>query len=448
MTDNKVSLPGWAISDEEVGQCTPEKGFIKDYIDYMTVCTDAPSIYHLGACLSLLSCASCFCEVQQMTDYGKNEQPMILWIALIGYSGDRKSTAMEGAKNLLSRFRMATPEKRAILPAEGSMEALHDTLCESPNVLMYRDELAQLFDARRKSYMSGMTSWLLELYSGQDRPRVTKSKQGGGNGNGDNGSSSRAPDEGDPGPASGNNEMIIKRPRVNILGGIPPDTFKSKATKGDWSSGFLARFKFFGGKRLDWKLSQVRDEAVETELARWLHKVPWESRGKVVLYNDINKRIGEWIYDNVELPRQRELTNQDMFSQLMRLQEFGCRVAALYAMSRQKKPQLADGGKIKVDHSDVDRVLCLLEALKRSSMSLFEGTVATVENSEEQEILDWLKTQDVPPSYRQTSKAFPAISSRKVKVHIMTLIEKGLVSVSRTKPKGPGRPYEGFTAIN
>lgn len=422
---SKMVLPGWAISDDEVQNFLPDNGFIRDYMDYMSSVTDAPMIYHLGSVLALLSMSCPYCDVKEVTADGDNIQPIILWIALIGYSGDRKSTAMDQARGLLERFRMTTSEKQSTLIMDGSTEAWHDHLVKNPNTLIYKDELSQVFDVRGRGYMAGVTGWLLELYSGNSRTRIVKKRR----------------NEGDEQSKDDEVQKTIERPRVSILGGIPPETLTEKATSGDWSSGFLARFKFFCGMRESWKPTITKDQRVETELCKWLLKVPWRSRGVIKISKDQSDRLSEWIWQNVEIPRRQHAVPQNLISQLTRLQEFGARASALYAMSRQNSPQTADGGVLLVDKSDIDRVLLLLDGLKRSSQVMFDETRSSVSFREEKSVYEWLVASPDGMSIKDLRERFPQMTYKQITAHLIGLTEQGVIK----KVKGPivsgtGRP--------
>ena len=411
-----MNLPDWAVSDDIVEGLIPDYGFLSNYMEYMADCTDAPLIYHLGSALAMMTTACPYCDVLEISKEGTNIQPLILWIALIGVSGDRKSTAMSGAIRLLERFRSITSEKQATLTLDGSIEAWHDHLVKNPNTLGYRDELSMLFDARQKGYLKNLIPWLLELYSGDQKIRMLKTTKVNNDG-------IKESDE---------KQIIIERPRVSLLGGIPPDVLVQKATAGDWASGFLARFKFFGGMRETWKMAQTRDQVKETELCRWLSRVAWRSRGHIVVSRELSNMLAEWVWSNVELPRRRREEHQDLLSQYTRFQEFAIRVCAIYAISRQFNPQLADDGKIPVDKNDMTLVIRLLEALRGSSRALFTCTQNTADRKESQEILNCINSRkDQGISRPELVDMFPQFSRATIYRRIEELKQINLIEERR-----------------
>jgi len=425
----KFSLPSWAISDDEAESYIPEDGWFHSYVQYARECTDAPLIYHVATAYSILSCAAAKCSLEAVGEYGSHEQPFILWIGVIGSSGDRKSTALEIGRDVLTRARQVTDQPRAVFAGDGSQEAFHDLMCDSPNMIFFKDELSNLFDIRGTSYMKGFTSWLLELYSGKDRPRMLKSYRGNGdNGNGD----SEAP------KPKYTDEHIIERPRLNILGGIPPAILRQKASGADWHSGFLARFKLFGGMRGEaWRDQTIRDDRAEAALASWLHKVAWGSSCRIVLQGEAQKMLSRWVYERVEVPRMNQEWPDAVVSQNLRLQEFGSRIAGLYALTQQHKPLDGSRSRILVDTSTMDVVLRVLEGLRRTSLELFVDSATPIENREEKEVCSWIKAQPNGVSVNEILEHFKSTSRRSLYRYLRDLVDAGLLK--KDKPLGRSR---------
>jgi len=448
------NMPSWSISDKETEQFLPKTGFIAKYVKYQRSVSDAPLIFHYATALSILAVSSANCDVQVVGTGGKTyELPIILWIGLIASSGDRKSAAMGRGVKLLNRYRLATPDKAAILPSEGSQEAWHHFLVQYPNSLLFRDELALLFDMKKSGYLSHIRSWLLELYSGETRIRVTRPRTGqrrGGNGGGDQ----DGPEEGGEGPppTNGSNDdevitSIIDRPRVNILGGIPPETLRDKSEAGDWSSGFLARFIFLGGWRDEWLEAPWNDERLETSLCQWLHSVAYPSRGMIKIHEKENSMITKWLWENVEQPRRKGGEDRAIYSSQARFQEHAYKIAALYAMSRQTSSQAADAGKIWVDHSDVSLVLKFLDVLQEKSRPLFEMSRVNQGYTEAEKILEFISTQEGPVAFKDLRSKFSCFNNKVLKMHLDGLVSADVLLEQKIKTGKAGRKPIYYTLI-
>lgn len=224
MPDNQVSSVQWAVPDAEAEKLIPSTGFIRDYMLYLRECTDAPLIYHYGSIVTMLSCATSRADIIWINPKDKSNSHKIttpIWSVLIGTSGAaRKSTCMNRVVKMMGR---ANPEPEALLPSDGSLEGWHNFLCDYPRVMLHRDELSVLFDQARRGYSEGIKNWLMEIHSGLPKRRVTVKDQ------------------------KQEEARIIERPRLAILGGIPPEVFDRVAVAGDWNSGFLARFALAWG---------------------------------------------------------------------------------------------------------------------------------------------------------------------------------------------------------
>jgi len=449
------NVPNWSISDKETEQFIPKTGFIAKYIKYQRSVSDAPLIFHYATALSILAVSSANCDVQVVGAGGKTyELPIILWIGLIASSGDRKSAAMGRGVKLLNRYRLATPDKAAILPSEGSQEAWHHFLVQCPNSLLFRDELALLFDMKKSGYLAHIRSWLLELYSGETRIRVTRPRTGQRRGGGNGGGDVAEPEEGGEGPVPGTGAnddevvtSIIERPRVNILGGIPPETLRDKSEASDWSSGFLARFIFLGGWRDEWLDAPWNDEKLETSLCQWLHSVAYPSRGMIKIHEKGNSMITKWLWENVEEPRKAGGEDRAIYSSQARFQEHAYKIAALYAMSRQTSSQAADAGKIWVDHSDVSLVLKFLDILQEKSRPLFEMSRVNRGYTETGKILTYLEAQSEPITKKALREKFSCFSGKALKSHLDELVEVGLIKEHKVRSPETGRSCKAYMPI-
>jgi len=249
--NQEYRIPEWALTDEEIRSALPSRGWLRDYVDYMETVTDAPLAYHWIVGLTIMSRACSRLDVRVYADATDPKRcfdlPMPIWAVLLGTSGDRKSFAVTVGVDILKR----ALGRYALLPSEGSTEAWTDFLSEHPEALMHRDELSYLFAQSNKSYLVGLKEWLLTLHSGTSYERILRSKAADRNADGgdskkwnrraaafaETGSekskrkSRRAEDEDtDEGDSrrGGSNVIEVNRPRISIIGAIPPDVFQSK----------------------------------------------------------------------------------------------------------------------------------------------------------------------------------------------------------------------------
>lgn len=342
----------WATPDDAARQLFPKEGVFRDVLQDLASSTDAPSIYHLASVFTVAATALGQCDIHVGDPAKPYSLPMALWSAVIGESGDRKSSAMERAVYSLKQV-----DRTRLLPTDASQEGWHLALSEQPVSLLYRDELSGLFDAAQRSYSQGLRSWLLETWAGDDMTRKTLSHQ----------------------------ETTIIRPRLSILGGIPPTVFSEKTTKSDWRSGFLARFVYWGGRREKWNQIQRGDSS--GKLTTWLNTVACKSQGSIWLPDGVLDPLLDWVYENVE--RHRFAHKPEVESAFQRLQSVGYKLAAIYEMSLRDKP-FGYGGteqRVQVSWKSVVAILPILTMLRRTTETLFEDTNTSKDASDENDLL-------------------------------------------------------------
>lgn len=398
--------PGWAI-DDSVAKALIPGGWIHDYVSYQEASGDAPLIYHLGSALAVLGLAVSAADfVVCKEDGGTYSIPTTMWNVLVGLSGDRKSAAMRGGMKLLERAMRQKGLGSAQLPADGSQEAWHDLMAGDPDadppeaprngLMLFRDELAFLFDQSRRGYGEGLKSWLMMLHGGDPLSRLTKGTK---------------------------TARTINRPRLGILGAIPPDTFRSKTGRSDWRSGFLARMTFWPGVRTRFMPVPGSDYGIETTLSEWLHNVPLTmAPARIVLDAENTHPVTEWILANVEGPRFE--MPDDIVSHLIRYQDMAYRIAALSAVSELDYAPT----EVHVEQRHVDLALRYCSIMKRAVKQLWELTRLSDEGREEAEVLARLE-QEYPGrmSIEELGAELPHLSVSRLRRMLGDLMEAGIV---------------------
>lgn len=185
----------------------PEKGFIKEYIDWAEKCTDAPKIFHLFCAMIIVG--SCFGR-SVFLPFGPNNLYPNLYVCLLApTSYYRKSTCIELSRQILKRF-----ESVHIMPDEFSPEIFIERLSGKPNSLLIWSEFGSALGYFDRSYMMGMKEILTKLYDCPDKyNRELKSK-----------------------------EYTIEKPIISILTASTPDWFIGHMKQPDLMSGFIPRF--------------------------------------------------------------------------------------------------------------------------------------------------------------------------------------------------------------
>jgi hypothetical protein len=438
-----LDIPDWAISDDEVEAALPESGWIRDYVEYMREVTDAPLAYHYITAMTILSqaCSGMDIRVYSSSAGRFHEVTMPIWSALIGTSGDRKSFAAKAGVDLLLRAR----GHHALLPTDGSLEAWTDYLVERPNVLMYRDELSYLFAQTSKSYLAGLKDWLLTLNSGSSYKRVLRSK--GGDPGWEPGSVGKKrrrgldgddTEDSDEGQRPKGQDITVERPRLSILGAIPPEVFRQRSDKLDWTSGFFARFLFVGGSRTRSNAAPARCLETETVLARQLEKIARLATGYISISPASTQKIHEWFLEEIEPLRTDPMVSGAIYSHFLRYQDAAYRMAALATLSGARKPE--DARVVKPGH--IEPVLLFLACLKDAMVPLFGLTVQVAERLLDDEVKAFFTRN--PRTWRtieHVEQAFPAPGTAQLRAIVRGLYEERLLVRRTGKSDGRvGRP--------
>lgn len=410
-----VTLPGWALSAQEVDTINLPPGFLKDFIDYVNLCTDAPKSFALGTGLGILAvaCGRCSLEVKSDKPGQEGNPPIRLWQALIGGSGQRKSKVMDLGIGLLEKT-----GSTFLLSDDGSVEAWHDTFADQPISLLHQDELSGLFDAQVRSYSKGLQSWLLSMWSGSTKSRSTKA----------------------------NGTIKVERPRLSILGAIPPDVFFKKTGSLDWKSGFLPRFLYWGGVREEWSTNSVSAPLQENALAEHLRQVCLNSDGSVIIPHKVSKTISEWFYENIELKSPDMI--EDTYAGLLRLQEVGYVVAGLIALSRTVFPVTKNKDTwLTVTQSDADTTVQILELCKRTIESISKLANKDAQSVEEDSLLEFILCKPDGVTIQNVVDKIK-ISYKAARIRLMDLQLSGLLTSSNDPCVGRGRPVIRYKALS
>lgn len=397
-------IPKWAISQQDIVDVDLPVGFLRDFIDYVELCTDAPRVFALGTGLGILAvaCGRCNVIVRSPDPNLSSTLPIRLWQALLGTSGQRKSKVMDLGVGLLQRT-----NHKFLLPDDGSVEAWHDEMVEQPISLMYQEELSGLFDAQQRSYSLGLQSWMLKLWSGTEKDRKTK---GGG-------------------------IKSITRPRLNILGAIPPDVFLKKTKSLDWRSGFLPRFLYWGGVREEWASTCYSAPKQEVFLSEQLKQVHFNSDGNIVIPSMISDLLANWFYETVEL--KSDVYLEDTYAGLLRFQEMGYVIAALIAMSRSMTVVSKATSKfLLVSQDDMLTTIKILNLCKKTIESISNKANKDIVSALEESVMDLLTMNPTGLTAKEAAERL------KMSYHTVYLCLKSLASaevISVTSKPGSGR---------
>lgn len=207
-----VPVPCWGVDDYK--DIIPPYGFIKNYVDYASQCTDAPPGYHA---ISILGFVANAIAADHDLDVDGEIIPLHNFHLIVGESGNRKSAAIKRAERIVRpRYQLAKFGRRIWFPESSTPEGIMEALGEDPNRIMLLSEWSELVSQGKAQYWQHTPQFFELLY---DRIPVKRLKM-------------RKP-------------VDIERPCMTILGASTPSLVKQHTILGDWEGGKMARYLIY-----------------------------------------------------------------------------------------------------------------------------------------------------------------------------------------------------------
>lgn len=209
-----VNARAGIVLPDSILNCLPQNnGFLRTYAEYVSACSDAPPVYHVGVGLTILS-TLVGDDLRCPWTAGNTLKPN-LYTLLIGPSRrTRKTTSVDAGINMLG---IADPS--LVIPTPGSYEELISQLRrKSVGVLVLR-EFAHFLKATQRGYAEQQRTALMDLYDWPDERPFTRNLKKG--------------------------ETRIEGPIcLSLLGGVSTDTLFQLTDWSDWLGGFYGRMLF------------------------------------------------------------------------------------------------------------------------------------------------------------------------------------------------------------
>lgn len=392
-----------------------EDSFVADYKKWGTVATDAPEQYHELACfiaLSALSASGLFLETTSGTLVPN------LWGMILGESTlTRKTTVMRMAMDIVSDL-----DEEIILATDGSAEGLLTGLSNRGKQVsvFYKDELSGFFDSiNRKDYLAGMPETLTQLY---DVPKVLRR-------------------------LLRKETITIIEPYFIFFGGGIRDKVYSLINEEYVLSGFLPRFLVVSGEN---DLHRIRRTGPPTADTFTLKQKVLTSMGELKTFYNVQavmqvagqdmllpSRVeaklsdGAWsLYGDLEMQLIQEASNSPFSNvALPTFQRLGfsmLKMSVLIAASR-KEPK--DNRTIPVEIADVRQAAFYIQKWGKYSVDLVMNAGKPNLEKTLDKVLANVRME--PGCTKSSIMMRYRFSSREMKDVLETLMERGLVTISR-----------------
>ena len=394
----------------EVDAAIPDRGYLRQYVDYASEKTMAPPEFHLACGLAQMAVLLGNRVVFRL---GGHYYPASLWLVLLASAGAKKSTAISLASRLLD----GATEGRHRLPQESSREALLGLLSSRPSGYMTLSEFLGFLERSKLEYMSGIREDLCELF---DSPERMERRLRGGS-------------------------TVIRHPAVTIVGGAVTGVLAEWVRSRDLAGGFLSRFLFVPKVSpvqyvgLDEKRFDAREDDLVAGLRECLKAIPIKPNPEVVVLGPEARGVWEG-YD-------RPMTERDVpveFSGFAsRLGLYALKLSLCYAIAERR---------LVPDESDVWNAVTFTDYARQQTEALVSDVFATGKEGAELTRIrglmrqmangqpdGWIDRSDVLKRARVSSATFDR--------YMGTLEQTHEVETRVVKPEGAGRPKKSLRLV-
>jgi Protein of unknown function (DUF3987) len=194
------------ISEQEVWDALPTRGFVRSYVEYASKTTDANIAYHLASALSILSqtVPLDYCVPYASPLWGN------MYSLIVGDSSkSRKTASINVAQRIL---REALPGSVGEVP--GSQEGLYESLRAQQRQLVVYGEFGEFLAKAEQGYLLPLKTAYTNLWDAIPIGRALANSRRG----------------------------AVNDPRLSLLCGVATDLLERHTEQADWTGGFLARF--------------------------------------------------------------------------------------------------------------------------------------------------------------------------------------------------------------
>jgi hypothetical protein len=329
----------------------PEQGFIRKYIDYVSLLSDSPEEFAILNSFGLLSIISRQCVISRN---GINLRPNI-WVMILAASTIyHKTEAINISHELLSLFAYSSWEeknkdgeikKRSIVfPQEFTKEKFFEILAEQNYGIIFSEEFAGFMSMMQKDYMGGTKNFLATLYDSPPFPLTRGTKAEG-------------------------IITIPPNPYLVMMTASSLTWFHESATGIDAGGGFLNRFIIcsFKGRKTRvipyWDRIKAGDKKIELVLMmNEIHNLIEQNKngGSLCQFTITDEAVS--FSNNKEIEYEEQIMDKlqegDDTTFIPRIPTQAIKLSALYALSEKR---------FLIKIKDMERAWCFLELLRENT---------------------------------------------------------------------------------
>lgn len=368
----------------------PEKGFIRDYLEYACKLSDAPLVFNFFAAITLLS----VCSHRMEYPFGAQNKRLNTWIVLVAPTAFyRKSTA---ARTGIAFLKMIMPSKNEslIFPNDFSTEKLMAEIAIRKMGLFHWDEMGGVLARFERSYMAGAKELFTELF--ENAYFVRKLQKG--------------------------EDVVIDNPYISILTSTTFEWFEGHVKSEDVEGGWLNRFMYclITDKPRSWSMPKFSVDYCEQICLRDILFTIFNTGG-VIEFSEESKQTYDEYYKWFE--KDFEKRDSKVKNLYIRLPLYCIKLACLYAVNNHLE-------RLIIEDTDMRQAIDLTKWIMESSYEESSTRLLTDKDFKNRcRILNIIKREGKEGLKRADLYANARLNARRLDEIIQTLLESGEIII-------------------
>ncbi len=277
-------------NDLKVDECTLND-FYRLYINTFNECSEAPPKFILTVLFASLGSSI---SLSRWISWGTRKIFPNFWVIIIGESTtSRKTTSLDNGLKMIKMHNKDNPNRHYLLPSRSSMSSLLEVLVYEKNGVIEHSELATFLELLKKGFNVDMKSLLTNFFDVPPSYKINFKTTGNTN---------------------------LQYPIFSIATATTPVWLKHNLSKGDATSGFLARFLFaFQNKKTRSIPIPMQPDAKKIKKLNKVFKQLFELKPKEITFDQEFRTVYEEFYhESDELIEKLAVDNglKSIFSRL------------------------------------------------------------------------------------------------------------------------------------
>jgi len=349
------------LTEAEVWAALPPTGFVRNYVEYASQCTDANIAYHLAGALTCLTqtVPIDYCVPYASPLWGN------LYTMIVGDSSKSRKTA---AINIARRV-MHDAIPGCVGETPGSQEGLYESLRSQQKQVILYGEWGEFLAKAEEGYLMSLKTAYTNLWDAIPIGRaLAKNRKGS-----------------------------IDNPRLSLLCGVATDLLERHTEQADWTGGFLARFlTLYGEPEREFATPPIDDAARRISITQWLHQLanPGTPPGPCLWLDAAGQQLWNDWYEGMKPLRQS--ANRRVSAACSRTTSIAAKTALLLAWDIG---QARSGQPWHIGVVELESALKIADLHLKSVLELGERVTGTRDMRDRATVLRYITDMPTPFGY-------------------------------------------------